>query len=97
MKVISINRRKFLGDYIDAHNYKQLPDLFLCSGILLILVLLSIFTYVGGVLSLITIVCVLGLGFGLAVVLKRYFPFEITSCGTIMVTPSTRQPIHKAA
>ena len=97
MKVISINHRKFLGDYMDSHRHR-FPDVFLCSGILLILVLLSIVTYVGGLLSLITIVCVLQLGFGLAIVLKRH-PFEMPSCisGTITITPSTKQPMPKAA
>jgi hypothetical protein len=99
MKVISISRRKFLGNYINTHKRKSLPDLFLGSGILLILVLLSIFTLFGGLLSLLTIACVLEAGFGLGLVLNQYFPFQMPPCisGTITVTPSTKQPMPNAA
>ena len=98
MKLISISSRRFLGGYI-SQNYNRRPDLFLCSGILLILLLLSIFSSVWGPLSLIIIACVLQLGFGLGVVLKRFFPFQPPPCitGTLTLTPSTKLGLSRAA
>jgi hypothetical protein len=99
MKLISINSRRFLGYYIDIQNRRKLPDLFLWSGILLFVVLLTIFCLTGGVLPLITIVCVLVLGSALGVILKQYFPYRVLSClsGFIWLTPSTSRTVTKAA
>ncbi len=99
MKPISINSRKFLGGYVDTQSRKQFPDVFLCSGLLLFVVLVTIlYSAGGGPFSLMIVACVLVLGSGIAVIL-RCFPYRIPSCvsGTITITPSTKQPMPKAA
>jgi uncharacterized membrane protein len=99
MKPISINRRKFLGDYIDTQNRERFSEGLLCSGLLLSGTLLAICCLAGGTFMLVTIVCVLILGSGSGVVLKHYSPYTISSCITdvVSLTPSSRQPMPKAA
>ena len=96
---ISINSRKFLGDYIDSQNREQLPEGLLCSGLLLSGMLLAIFCLVGGTFRLVTITCVLILGSTLGVVLKRYGAYTILSCisGVVSLTPLNERPMPEAA
>jgi hypothetical protein len=99
MKAISINSRKFLGDYIDAQNGERLPEGLLCSGLLVSGTLLTISCIAGGPLTLVTIACVLILGSGLGVALKRYRRYTISSCinGVVSLTPLSKQPMSKVA
>ena len=96
---ISINSRKFLGDYIDTQNRERLPEGLLCSGLLLSGTLLAIFCLAGGVFTLVTGACVLILGSALGFVLKRYGAYTILSCisGVASLTPLSKQPMPKAA
>jgi hypothetical protein len=77
MKVMtptSTNSREILGPFIES--------MFFNGGGLLFIALLIIFSLAGGPLPLIAITCVLILGFGLGVVLERYFPYRIFSLKT---------------
>jgi hypothetical protein len=99
MKLISINSRKFLGDYVDNQNREWLPEGLLWSGLLLSGTLLTIYCLAGGALTLVTIACVLILGAGLGIALKQYRPYTILSCisGVVALTPSSKQPMPRAA
>lgn len=99
MKPISINSRKFLGDYIDTLNRERFAEGLLYSGLLLSGTLLTICCLASGPLGLGTIACVLILGVGLGVALKRYRHYTILSCisGVVSLTPSIKQPKPKAA
>lgn len=99
MNPISINSRKFLGEYIDAQNTERFPEGLLYSGLLLSGTLLTIYCLAGGMFTLVTITCVLILGSGLGVTLKRYAPYTILSCisGVVSLTSSSKQPMPRAA
>jgi len=98
MNLVSINRRKFLGQYCEAQNTEKFPEGLLWSGLLLSGILLTIYCLAGGMLTFITFVCVLILGSGLGVALSRYVPYSILSCASgISLIPSNKQPMPKAA
>jgi hypothetical protein len=99
MKPISINSRKFLGGYVNAQNTERFPEGLLYSGLLLSGTLLTIYCLAGGMFTLVTIACVLILGSGLGVALKRYGSYTILSCitGVVSLTPSSKQPMPWAA
>jgi hypothetical protein len=99
MRPISINSRKFLGDYVDAQNTQRFPEGLLYSGLLLSGTLLTIYCLAGGMFVFVTIACVLILGSGLGIALKRYDPYTLLSCfsGVVSLTPSSKQPMSRAA
>jgi hypothetical protein len=99
MNLVSINSRKFLGDYVDTQNAEKFAEGLLCSGLLLSGTLMTIYCLAGGMFTLVTIVCVLILGFGLGIAWKRYGHYTILSCitGVVSLTPSNKQPMPKAA
>lgn len=99
MNTISINSRKFLGDYIDAKNAERFPEGLLCSGLLVSGTLVMICCIVGGLFTLVPISCVLILGFALGILLKRYHRYTILSClnGVVLLTPLSKSPMSKAA
>lgn len=93
MNPISINRRKFLGCYIDTQNRERFSEGLLCSGLLLSGMLLVIYCLASGPLTWIAIAGVVILGFGLGVALKRYRRYTILSCisGVVSLTPSIKR------
>lgn len=99
MKPTSINSRKFLGHYIDTLNRERFAEGLLVSGLLLSGTLLTTYCLASGLLTLVAIACVLILGVGLGIVLKRYRRYTILSCisGVVSLTPSIRRPTPKAA
>lgn len=99
MKLISINSRKFLGDYIDSQRRDSLAEGHLWSGLLLFGALLTVYCLAGGASTFVAIVCVIILGTVLGFALKRYRPYTILSCisGVVALTPSSKRPMPKAA
>jgi hypothetical protein len=61
---------------INCHSF---PDANLSSGILLSLVLLGIYSLTGGVVVFVIAACVLIVGFGVGIIWKRHFPYQIGS------------------
>jgi|ERR1051326_4987137 hypothetical protein len=98
MNLVSINSRKFLGGYIDNQNEELLPEGLLCSGLILFATLLIIYSLMGGMIALVTIVCVLVLGFSLGIVLKRRRYVVLScACGVVSLSPSGKQRMPRAA
>jgi O-antigen ligase len=99
MNIVSINARKFLGEYIDAQNREWQPEELLFGGLLLFAMLLTIFCLIGGMITLVTVVTVLILGSGVGIVLTRYRRFTILSCisGIVSLSPLGKRSLSKAA
>jgi hypothetical protein len=99
MNPVSINSRKFLGEYVDTKNQELLPEGLLCSGLILFTILLIIYAIMAGMIALVMIVCVLVLGCGLGITLKRYRRDMVLSCvsDVVSLNPSGKQLMSKAA
>jgi hypothetical protein len=101
-KVISINSRKFLGNYY-AQSSDNIPDeATFFAGIIMVHVLPQLICSVyGGLASLITLTGtgLVGIIWGLVMYYK--FPFEVISCvstGTVpQAPPSSNKTLKKAA
>lgn len=84
---------------IDTQNREWAPERLLCSGLVLFAMLLTIFCLIGGMITFVTVVCVLVLGSGVGIVLTRYRRYTIISCisGIVSLSPLGKRPLPKAA
>jgi hypothetical protein len=97
MNTISINSRRFLGNYLDAQKRERFPEGLLYSGLLLSGTLLVIYCLAGGISTLITLVCVLILGSGLGI-LKYFGDYTVLSrTSPLSLAPLNMQPTPRAA
>lgn len=73
-------------DSKDIENCPEFPDAHLSSGLLLVMLLLTIFGLAGGVWVVLIAACVLIVGLSLGIIWKLHFPLQVDSI--INLSPS---------
>jgi hypothetical protein len=99
--LVSINRKKILGDYIDAQDSEHIPeDAYFCAGVFLSVLLPQYTFYVyGGFLPLIafTVCALAGAAFGLARYWSPYTPLSCVATDTEEQVPPREDTSSKRA
>lgn len=77
-----------LDESKDIENCPKFPDAHLSSGILLTMLLVAIYSFIGGVSVIVIAACIVIVGLGLGLLWKHHFPYRVYSITTVPLSSS---------